>query len=302
MIAFLFLVNIFGFYWLEHFLKNSLLNLLFIILAITLININFKWNESADGGRRIPNWIRKTFLIARYFYLGFAILLIYSQFQVLIKTFHPIDYDILLNNWDLALLGMRAGDLMRMFSFPIFTEFLQIAYSSFYFLPAIVGYQIWKMHRENFDTFARNIIFTFFFSYFLYFFFPAIGPRFAVYDFSALNMELPGIYLTNFLREAINYGGGVIHKNVDPASIVNRDCMPSGHTMITLVNIFWAFRYKVKSRYFILIFGVSIIIATVYMRYHYLVDILAGIFFAYIALLLEPIFHKYFTRIIKKSK
>lgn len=290
------IINLLGFYWLDNFFRNFTINFHVIIFSIILINTNKKWNETPGEATEIPKWLKTTLLIARNFYLGFAILIVYSQFQVLIKAIHPIDYDLLLKDWDLAILGMHAGDLTKSITYPIVTEFLQISYSMFYFLPAIAGLEIYKMHDEKFDLFARNIIFTFFLSYLLYFFLPAIGPRFAVYDFFSINSDLPGIFLTNILREAINFGGGVIDKSVDPALIVNRDCMPSGHTMITLVNIILAFRFKVKSRYFILIFGIGIIIATVYMRYHYFVDILAGILFAFIALWLEPIFNRYFRK------
>lgn len=129
---------------------------------------------------------------------------------------------------------------------------------------------------------------------------PAIGPRFVVYDFAALDKELPGVFLTHYLREAINFGGGVFDKTVNPALIVNRDCMPSGHTMITLATIFWAYRLNTKVRHIILIFGISLIFATIYLRYHYLVDIIAGIIFAALSLWLEPIFNKYFRNIVNK--
>jgi membrane-associated phospholipid phosphatase len=36
------------------------------------------------------------------------------------------------------------------------------------------------------------------------------------------------------------------------------------------------FRYRLKSRWFLAVLGSSLIIATVYLRYHYVVDLIAG--------------------------
>ena len=55
-----------------------------------------------------------------------------------------------------------------------------------------------------------------------------------------------------------------------------RDVFPSGHTMMTLVLLYLSARYHVRMRWFIYITGFLLIVATVYLRYHYVVDILAG--------------------------
>ena len=81
----------------------------------------------------------------------------------------------------------------------------------------------------------------FFVSYLLYFFMPAIGPRFTVHEFGSLNAELPGLWLTNTFRDMVNAGGGVFPGTENPAEIINRDCMPSGHTMMTFITIILAF-------------------------------------------------------------
>lgn len=294
MLLFLILVNLLSFQIIAEFHINVAINLLFGIFALWLININEKIQN--DKSKTYRNFTKNFFLLARNLYYGLAILLIYSQFQSIIKAFRKEDFDLILNKWDIAILGMKAADMTSKITFPAITEFLQIAYSTFYFLPFIVGYEVYKKNSKNFDVFARNILFTYFFSYFLYLIMPAIGPRFTVYNFETLNSDLPGLFLSDFLRNAINFGGGIYNHHVNPAEIVNRDCMPSGHTMVTIVNIIFAYKYKVKSRHIILILGISIIIATVYMRYHYFVDVIAGFIFAFISFLLEPKFYRIFKK------
>jgi membrane-associated phospholipid phosphatase len=55
-----------------------------------------------------------------------------------------------------------------------------------------------------------------------------------------------------------------------------RDVFPSGHTMMTLVLMYFCTRYRLRVRHIIAVTGVLLIVATVYQRYHYVVDLVAG--------------------------
>ena len=155
-------------------------------------------------------------------------------------------------------------------------------------MPLIHSIELHK-RRDNykFNYLLSALLFSFFFSYVLYLFLPAVGPRFTLHESSNLSLELPGILLTDLFREVINYGGGIINSKTNPIELVNRDCMPSGHTWITIVNIFLAFKFKSKFRWMFLFFGTGLIISTVYLRYHYVVDIIAGIILAAFTLYLQ---------------
>ncbi len=284
MLCFLMLINLIFIFQIKHSVINLFSSLIFSTAILILIYYHKKNNN------QILNFFRYTYYLI-------AILFIYSQFQLIIKAFRQTDYDNILIKWDVLLLGKNAGDLFSQIATPVLTEYLQIAYSLFYFLPLIVGWALYKMQSSDLDTFIRNIMFAYFFSYFLYLIMPAIGPRFTIYDFTHLNQDLPGLFITDFLRWAINLGGGITTQTFNPIYLVNRDCMPSGHTMITLVTIYFAYKYNVRSKNFVLFLGISVIVATVYMRYHYFVDILAGIFFAFISVLIEPLWFNF----IKKS-
>jgi len=62
-------------------------------------------------------------------------------------------------------------------------------------------------------------------------------------------------------------------------ALTQRDVFPSGHTMMTLVLIYYAWRYRERVRWFVTVTGVLLIVATVYQRYHYVVDLIAGALF-----------------------
>lgn len=231
----------------------------------------------------------KVLNLVRGLYFAPMIFLIYSQIFTYIKIINPNDLDYMLISADKFLIGSNPTDILFKISHPALTEYLQFAYMTFFFQPAIIGIDLELQHRDKeFFEYISLVAFGFYISYLLYFFVPAIGPRFTLHDFANLNTDLPGLWLTNFFRDTVNAGGGISASTLNPAMIINRDCMPSGHTMMTLINIIMAFKLKIRSRYFILLIGSSLIFSTIYLRYHYLVDVMAGIICALIVLKFEP--------------
>lgn len=262
-----------------------LLNITLIISILSIATID----EKLQAG--------KIFKIFRKLYLIPLIFLIYSQIQQYIPFVNPSDYDNILMKWDVSIFGSIPALTLKKIANPWLTEYLQFSYMLYFFLPLVHALELsYRKKGNEFKSMTDNVLFAFYLSYLLYFFMPAIGPRFFIGDFSKLSSELPGVFLTEFFRNVINQGGGIPLGVHNPQNFVNRDCMPSGHTMVTLVNMVLAFRFRSKLRYVILVFGCSLIFATMYLRYHYVVDVLAGACFAFISLKLEPITANFLKR------
>ncbi len=263
------------------------INLFIITSIITLATIVEKYNAGSF------------FKPVRYLYVIPLIFYIYTQTQIYVRTVNPNDLDWLLIKWDVALFGGNPADFLEKFATPWLTEFLQFSYMMFFVMPVAVSLELYiKKDAKDYVAFTRVIAFGFFFSYLLYFFIPAVGPRFTLYDFNLLNTELPGVFLTDFMRELVNVGGGIKHSvPLAPIDAVNRDCMPSGHTMITIINIWLSFKNRSSFRWLIAFIGTSLIVATVYLRYHYVVDLIAGAFFAILVIWLEPKIRDAFKKI-----
>lgn len=238
-------------------------------------------------------WVRVTRLIL----LAGIVYMIYLNTQNYVKILNPYLYDQILIRWDRAIFGK---DLSRYFDglrFPLLTEFLQLCYVVFFFLPMFHGVILFREKKiTELNELYNQIIFGFLLSYLLYFIMPAIGPRFTLYDFNTLELDMPGVWLTDYARIFINSGGGAPPGTLNPAELVNRDCMPSGHTMLTLINMLLAYKFSTKHRWFFYIVGTGLIISTLYLRYHYGVDVVAGIAFAFISLYIEPKIRKFLVK------
>lgn len=204
----------------------------------------------------------------------------YKQLYYMIRPIHMgKDYDQLLIALDRALFHVNPTEWLARFSYPVLTEILQIAYSLFYVLFIAVGIELYRdRDHSRFAFFRFTIVYGFLLSYIGYFLLPAVGPRFTLHDFSKLNSELPGLLSTPALRWFINFFESIpsgVANSVALAS-AQRDVFPSGHTMMAIVAIVLAFRYRLKVRTWVLVLGILLIFATVYLRYHYVIDIAAG--------------------------
>jgi len=217
----------------------------------------------------------------RYWYVAPFIFLSFKEFYFLVEPIRGIIIDDTLIMIDrFIFMGYNPTELMYKISNPVLTELLQLAYNSFYLLLIILGVNlvITKRYAElNYSVFV--IVYGFLLSYAGYLLFPAIGPRFTLHDFANINNALPGLFFTPYLREFVNAGESIPFGTINPASVVQRDAFPSGHTQLTLVVMYLAIKYNIKAKYFLATTGTLLIIATVYLRYHYVIDLIGGIIF-----------------------
>lgn len=215
-------------------------------------------------------------------YCYFIILFIFKEIYLMVRPIHPVDYDHFFISIDRMMFGVNPTEWMAQFANPILTEILQIAYFSYYILFIVLGVELYRRYAiEDFDKAAFLIVYGFYLSYLGYFALPGVGPRFTLHNFSSLGVELPGVFLTDYLRAIINAGESIPLSHPNPVEVVQRDVFPSGHTQLTIIVMALGLRYKLKARWFLLFSGSLLIVATVYLRYHYVIDLIAGALLAW---------------------
>ncbi len=287
-IFFIFLSFLVLFYF--NTIPNSSIILLLNVLLIIFIFVITFYDVKQPG---------KFYKQLRFWYAAPLIFLTFKEFYYLVDPIRKVIYDDILIRIDKFIFaGNNPADLLYAISNPVLTEILQIVYSSFYFLLILLGSNLIlekKIIQLNYTTFI--IVYGFFLSYIGYLLFPAIGPRFTLYNFERINFELPGLWVTNFLREFVNSGESIPSGTLNPSTIVQRDAFPSGHTQMTLLTIYLAVKYKIKTRHFLTIAGTLLIFATVYLRYHYVVDLIGGLFFMIFTLWSGKKFYYYWENI-----
>ncbi|MDA3860375.1 MAG: phosphatase PAP2 family protein [Melioribacteraceae bacterium] len=220
----------------------------------------------------------------------------------MIKPIGGVDCDPYLIAIDKFIFGVNPTQFLYQFSNPFLTEILQLAYASFFILPLILLIELQTRKQIlNFKFVAFSLVLGFILSYIGYFLVPAIGPRFTLHEFEMTNIELPGLWLTNYLREIVNIAESVPAGTPNPIEVVQRDVFPSGHTQMTLITMYLSYRLKTKFRYFIYPVGTLLIIATVYLRYHYVADLIGGLLFMILTMYLSQILFNWWNN-LKEDK
>lgn len=227
---------------------------------------------------RIVQYPQRKFLrVVHDWYPVPVIFFVFKEVYFIIQGLGLQDWDQVLIACDRYLFHTDPTIWLMQFSSPLVTEILQIAYVSYYLLMITLGVELYaRREYQKFSFTVFTITYGFLLSYVGYMIFPAVGPRFTLHEFDKLNTELPGIFLTNPLRDFINSGESIPQHIPNPIAFAQRDAFPSGHTEMTLIVIYLACKFKISSRWWLYVFGTLLIISTVYLRYHYITDLLGG--------------------------
>lgn len=224
----------------------------------------------------------KTLSFIRDWYVLPLLITIYLGHGRLIPLINPHDIDGLLIGIDRILFfGHDPTVLLERFTRPLTTELLQIVYASFYLLPFSLCALAYRRDREGtFHTIAATIMIGFYISYIGYYLTPAIGPRFTLEPLQGL--PLTGIVSFDFIRWTLDTAAGVV-----------RDCCPSGHAMLSFLTALLARRYE--KRFFVpaLAWTGLLMYSTVYLRYHYMIDLIVGVILAWVVFLFVPVIERF---------
>ncbi|MBZ0201701.1 MAG: phosphatase PAP2 family protein [Ignavibacteria bacterium] len=252
-----------------------------------------KYERNVNERNLIEKDARSVLKILRYWYGVAAILIIFKEVYFIIYYLKPADIDPLLIKFDFILFGVNPTQWAYRFKNPILTEFLQIVYAYYYPMIVVIGLQLYLGHRYKEFKFTIFILFfSFYFSYLLYFFFPANGPRFHLHEFYSITAELPGLFFTEHIRAFLNFGESIPPGVSNPQDYVQRDAMPSLHTITAFLIMYISWKIKSRSFYFYMPYFFCMVAATVYLRYHYVVDILAGLVVCAVTILLGNIVYR----------
>ena len=280
--------------------KGALLSRFVIILGAYLIAQRFGilyQRRFASVGVKAPLWLT----IANLVYVFIPVLLIPIVFNLLgafiagvsgapDPASHPlydpsVGYDRAVTWWDLwlkradvSIAGIYPAQWFRQYQAPWLTGVMLISYLSYYISPLVcVLPQIlkrdWLKVRLCTAVFAGALMTT----YVGYILVPATGPRFEG-GFKAWLPAEPGWFAAPWWQTLLN-----------DAEVIRWDAFPSGHVAIATVALVIALKYHRKAGLAYLPFVMMLPVATLFLGYHYLMDVASGLLFAAFAFFaLEP--------------
>ena len=204
-----------------------------------------------------------------------VILLVYENLQIIVPYLNSNDKDTVLLAIDRWLFGYpHITVIFQQIISPRLTEWMSFAYLTFFFyLPLLGSVLYFKNNLKAIRILFLAITITSFTGFILYALVPAVGPYLAFP--SMYSVDLQGKEVGTFTQNFINGLG------------VSRNTFPSLHTAMSVIYFVVAFKYARRWFYFLAPVIISLWISTLYLRYHYLIDLVAGVALAFLALWLS---------------
>ena len=176
------------------------------------------------------------------------------------------DRDAALIAWDQRLFGFQASVALQRFAHPALTAWMRFAYNFHPFnVPLVALFIYLRRSRSSFREIMSGLMVISFFGFLGYLLVPAVGPIYTLKD--QYYVDLGSMQFMDYVR-------------------IRRDIFPSLHAGISF--LVWLYAYR-NSRWLFWILSpliLSLWISTVYLRQHYLIDVVAGLALAPLCFLL----------------
>ena len=220
------------------------------------------------------------------FYPAVFLPIVFNTLEPLIEALHGGARDDVLIRADRWLFGVDVTVWLQRAVRPWLSDIFFVFYASYYFFALTLGLILWARDRET----ARRYVFTLMVCYYVswagYFTIPALGPRFA--QAAEYTVSLTTTPVSRAISDTIN----ALEKT-------KFDVFPSGHTMIAVAVLLVAYKRARDAFWVFLFFATGLVMSTVYCRYHYVIDVIAGTTLAFLCV---PIGDRIYDRVVRRQE
>jgi membrane-associated phospholipid phosphatase len=228
-------------------------------------------SEESDPGKFLSQFVAPFWKIFRDWFPFLLLSACYfSLYSNLMLRVNPHTADAFLAGIDARIFGAQPSLALQPFIHPWLTDFMSVVYFSFVlYFP---GVALWLYLRKEHQAFRRlmmgylTLILLGVISYLAV---PAVGPE--TFFASSYTSDLHG--------QAMSHGVEFIMKNAR----VGHDCFPSLHVGIPLLLALYLRDFKRKLFIPAVVYVGLMCGATIYLRYHYVVDVAAAFIYAPVA-------------------
>ncbi len=239
-----------------------------------------------DSYKRI--WILR---FLRYVYLAVLLSYWYPETFDINKTLPNLDF--LLADFEQLIFGCQPALLFDgYFHQQWFSEIMNMGYLSYYPLIVITGLYFYFKDSTYFKVFFFSIIFSFYLFYLVYSVLPTVGPQYYFIANGMADVEkgifhhIGNYFLNNNVVIGHPANNGFFQNLVETTQLVGERptaAFPSSHVGIStliMIHIFKKRYFKVFT--FISPIYLALLLSTVYIKAHYVIDVFAGLMTAFL--------------------
>ena len=203
-------------------------------------------------------------------YPYFIAILGYKESAYFVQLIFQNWYDKILLDIDYLIFQIHPTVWLAEHGSLFLNEYANFAYFSYFVYVPVLVYVLWKRKNDyQFERFQGGLVMAYNFSYIFFALLPASSPRFALPEF---NLILP---------EAVRLKGYLFTFIIDffmDAGAMRGGAFPSVHCCASTVFLMNVYLFGNKKYFWLsLILVLGMYWSTVYGRYHYVIDVLAGI-------------------------
>ncbi|HZL72808.1 MAG TPA: phosphatase PAP2 family protein [Planctomycetota bacterium] len=196
-----------------------------------------------------------------------------------VQPFADKSWDYKLQGLDERLFGDTRG-FFRSIAWAPAADLLTIGYWSYFPLSIVLGGALYRPpDLRPFRQAVSVLLIGWFLSYLGYYAIPAVGPHLVVDG--TRTPALDGVLWA-----------GAFHKLLVQIEGVIPDAFPSGHALIAMLVLILSWRLHRRVFWWLLPFASGLVLATMYLRYHYVVDVLAAVALVPISVLFGGWLHR----------
>lgn len=266
------------FFWLEDFgFGRKIVGGLWRIILITLLLPAIPYLSHRSDRSRLHSILRNAlpFIVA---------IAIYTNLHDTIHFVNPHDVQDWFLKADIWLFGVEPTLWAQQFYQSWLTDLFSFFYAAYLPLTILLPtYLFLKSRTAEARVTLLGIVICFYVGYVFYILFPAVPPRLWIADQYTHDME--GGFLAQAQRAMVS---------ISESS--SRAAFPSLHSAITLLTLIYSWRYARLLFWILLPLGIGLIAATIYLRHHYVVDLIAGVPLAIFALHFSPKWERAWNR------
>ncbi len=219
---------------------------------------------------RRPQPSRRGLAVAEFFRTMLPFLMciaVYTNLHDTVRYVNPHDIHQYLAAIEEWIFGGQPVVWAERYITPARTEFFNAFYANFYLVaPSVVAILWLSGRRVEARQALLGIILCFYSGYVLYIVFPAAPPRLYFESLGLFTVTLKGGPITDFQQALLEM----------MPNHAARAAFPSLHSAVSLLSLYYAWKY---CRWFfpiLLTFVAGLLVATVYLRHHWVVDLIAG--------------------------
>lgn len=253
----------------------------YTFLAIGTAIITFRINQILFYSNGIP-WkelireSRRSLVLLRDI---FSVLMCWAMYAS-IKSILP--EAALLDDWliyaDRIIFGFDPVIALEKYIRPWLTHFMVWNYAMlFAYIPAVFLLLTAKNRQRGLRDFLLALILASFFGYLGYLAVPAIGPQYTQAESFKVNLWQKETRMAEDILLLIDLNR------------VKRDCFPSMHVCLATICLLYSWRWVRGLFWLLLPATLCLIFSTVYLRYHYVIDIFAGLALALAVYFATPV-------------